>query len=470
MSKECAFNWIEDNSFKIIKISDKIWEFAELGLKEFKSFKLLADELEKNGFKVTRGVADMPTAFIATWGSGNPVIGITGEYDALPNLSQKPIPVKETLIENAPGHACGHNIHGTSGMAGAIGAKIAMEKNGINGTIKFFGSPAEETYDGKAFMVRDGLFNGVDAVLGHHPGSVNTAGLSGSLAMNGVRFVFHGIASHAAGAPERGRSALDAVEIMNIGINYMREHIIDKARVHYIIEKGGNAPNIVPSYASSWYYIRAPYRDQVDSIYEWVLKIKKGAELITDTTSETIFDSAIYNKIPNKTLSELVVANMREIGSPTYTEEELNFAHEISKTIPREQKLNSLRNSKRPGWEKLIDVELDRSIVDAWNEGEVGSGSSDMGDVSWQAPTLEFSTATYALGTPGHSWQIVAQSKTGIGHKSLIFAAKVISGTVIELLLHPELIKKSKEELKERLAGQIYKPVIPYDHKPPNYN
>lgn len=467
MVKEVAIKWIEENRGRIVEISDRIWEFAELGLMEFKSSALLADELERHGFRVERGVAGMPTAFVATWGEGKPVIGIMGEYDALPGLSQKVVPWKEPLRPGAPGHGCGHNIHGTSGMAAAIAVKEAMEKYGIKGTIKFFGCPAEENFDGKVYMVREGYFNDVDAVISHHPSTMNAATLKSSVAMNSVKFHFYGKASHAGGSPEEGRSALDAVELMNIGVNYLREHVIQDARIHYIIEKGGDQPNIVPPYARSWYYIRAPERDQVEFIYNWILDIAKGAALMTRTKLEVEFIGGIYNLIPNRVIAELIVKNMREIGLPKYSEEDLEFAKQIAKTIPKDQKIRQLRKSKRPGWERLIDKLIDDEIPDPWGEGEVSHGSTDVADVSWITPTVEFGTATWVLGTPGHSWQNVAQSASGLGHKSLIFAAKVMAATALDLLTKPEIIKKAKKEHKERLRGRKYKSPIPPEVKPP---
>ena len=466
-SKEIATGWISENESRIIEVSDALWEFAELGLLEFKSAALLAEEFEKAGFTTQKGVAGMPTAFVATYGSGRPVIGVMGEYDALSGLSQKPIPRKEPLMEGAPGHGCGHNIHGASGMAGAMAAKVAMEERGVQGTIKFFGCPAEESASGKVFMVRDGVFDGVDAVLSHHPSSMNTASLRSSLANNSVKFHFHGRTSHAAGSPEAGRSALDGVELMSVGTNYLREHIIQEARMHYVIEEGGGQPNVVPGYARVWYLVRAPERDQLESIYKRVLDIAKGAALMSDTKLEVEFIKGVYNKVPSKTLSEIVVSNMRGTGAPEYTDEDMEFAREIAKTIPLEQKRNSLRKSKRPGWEKLVDVLMDRSIPDPWSEGETSYGSTDVSDVSWQAPTMEFSTATCVLGTPGHSWQFVAQNKVGLGHKSLIFAAKVIATSAIDLLTKPDLLKKAKDEHAKRTRGRVYKSPIPPEVKPP---
>ncbi len=442
--KQAAREWIDENRERLIEISDAIWEYAELGFVEFKSAKLLADELEKNGFQVEREVAEIPTAFVATWGSGKPVIGIMGEYDALPGVSNKAVPVKDPLIEGGPGHGCGHNVHGVSGLGGALAVKAAMEELKIPGTIKYFGCPAEEMLSGKVWMVRDGVFDGVDACLSHHPSSMNTAGLKSSNANNSVKFHFYGRTAHAAGSPEQGRSALDAVELMNVGVNYMREHIIEKARIHYVIEEGGGQPNVVPDYARVWYLVRAPERDQVDHIYEWVLKIAEGAALMTGTTHKAEFKKAIYNKMPNRTLSELVITNMREIGAPTYTEEELAFAAKIAEAVPRQAKMDSLRKSKVPEWEKYKDVDLVTDILDPWNEGKTSGGSTDVADISWKTPTMEFSTAAFVLGTPGHSWQTVACSGMSIGHKSLIFAAKTLAGSALDLIADPALIEKPR--------------------------
>jgi len=464
--KEYAWGWIEDNKERIIEISDAVWEYAELGLVEYKSSELLADELESHGFRVERGVAGMPSAFMGIWGSGKPVIGIMGEYDALPGISQKPVPYKEPLREGAPGHGCGHNIHGASGMAGAIALRYAMDKTGLEGMVKFFGTPAEENYDGKVFMARAGLFDDVDACLSHHPSQMNTAGLGSSNAMNSVKFHFHGKTAHAAGSPEQGRSALDAVELMNIGVNYMREHVVEKARIHYVIEEGGGQPNVVPDYARTWYYIRAPERDQVDHIHDWILKIAEGAAMMTGTALKVEFLGGIYNKMPNKTLSELVIANMREIGAPTYTVEELEFARKIGETIPPEQKRDGLRKREIPDWERYIDVDLVTDILDPWDEGKVSGGSTDVSDISWNTPTMEFSTTAAVLGTPGHSWHFVSTSGMSIGHKSLIFAAKTIAGTALDLMTKPEVLEKAKEEHKERLKDQIYRSPIPDDVGP----
>jgi len=465
--KKIAIEWIEENKERLIEISDAIWGYAELGFVEFKSSKLLADELEKHGFKVDRGVAGIPTTFVASWGNGRPVIGVMGEYDALPGLSQKVVPYKDHVEEGEPGHGCGHNIHGTSALGGALATRAAMEKAGIPGTIKFFGCPAEEMLSGKVWMVREKVFDGVDACLSHHPSSMNLASLKSSNANNAVKFHFHGKTSHAAGSPEQGRSSLDAVELMNIGVNFLREHVIQDARIHYVIEEGGGQPNVVPDYARSWYLVRAPERDQLEPIYQRILKIAEGAALMTETRLEVEFVKGIYNELPNKILSEIVTSNMREIGTPEYTDEEMEFARKISETIPTENKRNSLWSSKRPDWEELIDVIMDRSIPDNWTEGMISHGSTDVADVSWNTPTMEFSTTTYPLGLPGHSWQNVAIAGMSIGHKSLLYASKIIATTAVDLLTKPELLKKAKEAHKEKLRGRTYKSPVPPEAKPP---
>jgi len=467
VDKKMAFSWVDTYKDRLIELSDKVWEFAELGLVEFKSSALLAGELEKHGFKVERGVAGMPTAFVASYGKGKPVIGLLGEYDALPGLSQKNVAHEEPVEAGKPGHGCGHNIYGTSALGAAVAVKKAMEKSKLRGTIKFFGCPAEENYSGKVYMVRDGCFDGVDVAVGHHPGSMNAASLRSSLAIVSARFHFYGRAAHAGGAPEQGRSALDAVELMNVGTNFLREHVIQDARIHYIVEKGGFQPNIVPPYARSWYYVRAPERHEVEFIYDWIVDIAKGAAMMTRTELKIEVEAGLYNLIPNKTVSDVIVKNMREVGLPKYTRAELEFAAEIAKTIPHEEKVTDLKKTKRPGWEKLVDKLLDDEIPDPWGDGDFMHGSTDVGDVSWQMPTVEFDTATWVLGTPGHSWQNVTQSRSGLGHKSLLFSAKVMAGTALDLLTNEKLVLEAKEEFKRRMGDRKYKSPLAPDDKPP---
>jgi aminobenzoyl-glutamate utilization protein B len=465
--KKVAWGWVDANEERLIELSDKIWEFAELGLVEFKSSALLSGELEKHGFKVKRGVSGMPTAFVASWGKGKPVVGLLAEYDALPGLSQKNVAHEEPLESGKPGHGCGHNIYGVSALGAAVALKKAMEKSRLHGTIKLFGCPAEENYSGKVYMVRDGCFDGVDAVLGHHPSSMNAASLRSSLSIVSARFHFYGKAAHAGNAPEQGRSALDAVELMNVGVNFLREHVIQDARIHYIVEKGGFQPNIVPPYARSWYYVRAPERHEAEYIYDWIVDIAKGAALMTRTELKVEAEAGIYNLVPNRTISEVIAKNMREAGLPKYSRADLEFAERIAKTIPREEKVAALKRTKRPGWEKLVDKLLDDEVPDPWGDGDFMHGSTDVGDVSWQAPTVEFDTATWVLGTPGHSWQNVAQSRAGIGHKSLLFSAKVMAGAALDLLADDKLLPKAKAEFKRRIGDKKYKPPLAADDKPP---
>jgi aminobenzoyl-glutamate utilization protein B len=462
-----AWRWIDSNSEEFIEVADEVWKYAELGLVETRSSKLIADVLGNHGFNVKHGVSGMPTAIYAEWGEGKPILGFQGEYDALPGISNKVEPRKVPLVQGAPGHGCGHNIHGSTALACVCALRHIMEETETHGTIKFYGTPAEENYGGKVFMVRDGLYDDLDACLSHHPGNMNTARLMSSNAVNGVKFIYKGKTAHAAGNPEMGRSALDAVELMNIGVNYLREHVISEARIHYVIEHGGGQPNVVPDYARSWYYIRAPERDQLDPIYERILKIAKGAEMMTETELEVQFIDGLYNIIPSRGLAELIVKNMREVGSPLWNDEELDFAEKIASSFSKQEKIDSMRKAKVPNWEKYIDVNLMTDILDPWGEGETSPGSSDVGDVSWKCPTLEFGTACNVLGAPGHSWAFVACAGSTIGHKSLIFAAKTMAGAAAELLVDPVLRDRVKEEHKERLKGRNYLTPLPEGLHPP---
>jgi aminobenzoyl-glutamate utilization protein B len=463
MSKGTAWKWIEDHKDELAKVSDEVWGFAEYGLLEEKSSSLIASLLDKQGFKVKLGVAGMPTAIVAEWGVGKPIIGLMGEYDALPGISNKTVPRQEPIVPGGFGHGCGHNIHGTTAMSAAIALRYALKED--QATIRFYGTPAEENFQGKIFMVAAGLFNGVDACLSHHPGSLNVASLASSTATIHAKFSYHGKTAHAAANPEQGRSALDAVELMNVGVNYLREHIIQQARIHYVIEAGGGQPNVVPDYARSWYYVRAPEMDQLEHIYNRVVKIAEGAALMTETTLSVEMDRGSYNKIPSKTLSEVVTSNMRMIGAPTYTSEELAFASEIARSFPKQNKLDTLKKSKMPGWERYTDTDLPTDILDPWDDGETSSGSTDVSHVSWKTPTMEFGTTCNVLGSPGHSWQFVATSGSSIGHKSLIFAAKTMAGATIDLITNPELIIKAKEEHMRRMGKNVYVPDT--QRKPP---
>jgi len=465
--KEVALDWIEENQEMIIDIHQRIWELAEVGLQEIKTANILIEILEKEGFEVEKEVAGMPSAFIATYGQGKPVVGIMGELDALPGISQKPLPYKEPLKEGDAGHGCGHNGYATTALAGGIAVKRAMEEDLVKGTVKVFGCPAEETLVGKVFMVRDGAFDCVDACLGHHPSSFNGVSLRSGNAMNSVKFEFFGEASHAAGSPEMGVSAMDAVELMNIGVNYMREHVVQETRIHYVVEDGGHEPNVVPPYARSWYYVRAPERELVEMYYNKILDIADGADKMVGTTHKVSFLSGVHNGMENKVLGEIAVDNMRLIGAPEYDEEEEKFAAEMAKTIPREKKKIGLMKSHLPDAMELMNVNLNTRIYDPVGEGAKGGGSSDVADVAWNMPTVQFRTVYTIVGAPGHSWQNVASNGMSIGHKSTIFASKVMAGSVIDLLHKTELLKKAKEEWERQITRREYTSPLPEDAKPP---
>lgn len=467
-ARESALDWIMNNEKFLIEVHNKIWSLAEVGLQEFKTGALLEEILMENNFIVEHGVAGMPSAFVATFGSGKPVIGLMGELDALPGLSQKNVPYREPLNEGAPGHGCGHHGYSTAALGGALAVKASMEKCDVTGTIKFFGCPAEETLVGKVFMVRQGVFEGTDACLGHHPSQFNGVSLRSGNAMNSVKFEFFGKATHAASTPEQGVSALDSVELMGIGVNYLREHLVQESRIHYIIEDGGQQPNVVPPYARVWYYVRAPTRDLVERYYQRVLRIADGADLMVGTTHKVRFLTGVHNGMPNRTLSELIVANMKEIGAPTYTEKEIEFASELGRSIPLDQKRSILRRSQMPNAMELMDVALNTNIYDPFGEEiKGGGGSSDVADVAWNTPTQEFSTAMFIVGAPGHSWQNVASGGMSIGHKSTIFASKVMATTVVDLLNKPAMLKKAKEEWKGKMEDLTYKSPLPSELAPP---
>lgn len=467
-TKSVALEWVDAHADLIVGIHQQMWEHPEVGLQEYAASKLLADTLEAHGFTVERGVAGMPTAFVATYGAGGPVIGVMAELDALPGLSQKNVPYREPAVEGGAGHGCGHCSYAATAVAAALAVKAALDAGQLAGTIKCFGCPAEETLIGKVFMVRDGVFDGLDACLGHHPGSVNGVFMGSSNAMNSVKFEFFGKASHAAGSPEQGVSALDAVELMNTAVNYMREHVVQEARIHYVIEEGGHEPNVVPAYARSWYYVRAPGRELVDQYYERILRIADGADLMVGTTHKVQFLAGAHNTIPNRPLAEQIVANMRMVGAPTYTEAELRFAAELGATITPQEKRAVLERSLLPDALELMDVHLNSRIYDPWGEERKGGGgSTDVADVSWNTPTVEFSTAVFIVGAPGHSWQHTAVSGTSIGHKSTLFAAKVMAATVVDLLTGPDLLAQVQADWRKRMAGRVYRSPLPADLQPP---
>lgn len=462
--------WIETNKERFIVISDKIWEYAETGLEEHKSSKLLADTLKNAGFNIERGVADIPTAFYASYGEGRPVISILGEYDALPGISQVAEPIKKSLKEGAPGHGCGHNLLGVAGLSAALSVKEAIDEGDAKGTIRFYGCPAEEMFNSKGYMIKYGAFDDVDICLTWHPDCVNMLNDMSALAVNSVVFKFHGRTAHAAGDPQNGRSALDAVELMNIGANYLREHMISDARLHYVITHGGEAPNVVPEYAEVWYFIRAPERYQVDELYGRVVKIAEGATLMTETKMEIEFLSGMYNTIYNKVVQEVIKKAMRKVGAPKFDEKDREFAEELKKSLPPHS---------MDGYMKLVPPKLKELALQVFSQplntivlptigsGQVLPGSTDVADVSWNIPLGEFIMAGSIIGAPGHSWQNAACAGMGIGHKGMLAAAKVLTLSAIEFMNKPELVEEAKQEFEEQHKDKKYKVPFPEGLKPP---
>ncbi|MDC9721287.1 MAG: amidohydrolase [Urechidicola sp.] len=431
-------------------IAMNIWEYAEVGYQEEKSSALLQETLKKEGFTLKVGVAGMPTAFIAEYGSGSPIIAFLGEYDALPGLSQQATSEKISNGKIA-GHACGHHLLGTASTAAAISIKNWLKANNRTGTIRFYGCPAEEGGSGKVYMSREGLFNDVDVVLDWHPANKNSANPVVRLANKSAKFRFYGVSAHASMAPEKGRSALDAVEAMDYMTNMMREHIPQEARIHYVITDGGKAPNVVPDYAEVYYYVRHPNRDVVASIFDRIVNASKGAALGTDTTTDYEMIGGTHELLHNLTLQEVLYKNLVEIGGFSYDAKETEFAEKISKTLN----------------EKSLDISLTEGVLAYSTKLKPkGAGSSDVGDVSFNVPTGTMGIATWVPGTPAHSWQAVAAGGTSIGAKGMILAAKTLTATAIDLFSDESLVKKAKEDfLNARGKDFKYTPLLG-DRKP----
>ncbi len=429
-------------------IAQQIWGFAEMGYQEEKSASLLQQTLSNEGFKVTKGVAGIPTAFIAEYGEGLPVIAVLGEYDALPGLSQEAVAEKKPAGK-AAGHACGHHLFGTASTAAAIEVKNWLKTNKKKGTIRFYGCPAEEGGSGKVYLVRDGLFNDVDAALHWHPGDANDANPGSALANKSAKFRFYGIASHAGMAPEKGRSALDAVEAMDMMVNMMREHIPSDARIHYVITNGGKAPNVVPDFAEVYYYVRHGNRKMVIDIFDRIAKAAEGAALGTGTKIEYELIGGTHELLPNITLQKMMHANLVKVGGVQYTEAEKEFGNQIMKSLGIEN--GSLEKA---------------AVVQPYKTLDPSFGSTDVGDVSFTVPTAGMGSATWVPGTPAHSWQAVAAGGTDIGNKGMMVAAKTIALTAIDLFLNPSIILKAKEELNQKRGSDFkYTPLLG-DRKP----
>jgi aminobenzoyl-glutamate utilization protein B len=474
MDKKNILQYIEDQKSSITHLSDQIWDYAETAYEEKKSSRAIIDYLKAEGFEVEIGIAGIETAFKASFGSGSPVIGYLGEFDALSGLSQvENLTKKEALEKDGNGHGCGHNLLGAGALAGALGLKKYLENNPTKGTVVYLGCPAEEGGSGKTFMAREGVFDDLDVALTWHPSTINGVWSGSTLANLQVYYKFYGVSAHAAANPSQGRSGLDAVELMNVGVQFLREHIMPEARIHYAItNSGGFSPNVVQAYGEVLYLIRAPIMNDVNSIYQRVNDIAKGAALMTGTQVEIDFVKACSNLTPNRVLEELLYENMKKIELPKYSKEEETFAAQIMNTNGEEEGLmkqtfgEMLSSNNSEGLAAKFQKPILNFLMPHFTMNKPLPGSTDVGDVSWICPTAQIATASWVNRTSAHSWQAVAQGKSSIAHKSLIYAGQVLAATGIDLLENPEFVEKAKEELKSRLGDGSYQCPIPKDINP----
>lgn len=452
--KATAFSWVDEHRDALWKLNRFIWERAELGLEEHESSSALAEMLEEQGFTVTRGISHMPTAFMASYGEGRPVVAILAEFDALPGMSQKPEPTKVPQEPGGNGHACGHSVFGVASSGGAMAARSAMEHHGLRGTLRVYGTPAEETGIGKSYMARDGVFDDCDIVLHWHPGDTTKVSFSSCKAVVSVKYTFSGRAAHASRSPHDGRSALDAVELMNIAANYLREHLKEDARMHYVITDGGGQPNVVPPKAQVWYYLRANDHLDVETMFDRMAKIAEGAALMTETEVEIDVDADSFELLPNLPISQVIQRNLELVGPPQFSDDERTFARKT------QEPLVALRG-------RAIEKALDDSVAPLTGEPSFIPASTDVGNVSWRVPTSGFRAACYTYGAPGHSWQIVSCTGMSIGEKGLNCAARVLAATSIDYFLDPSLIDAARKDFEKRRGDRKIRSLIPKDQKPP---
>lgn len=442
--KDQAITGIQSKYEAYRKTAQQIWDYAEVGYKEEKSTALLQQILQDNGFTIQKGVGDIPTAFIATYGNGQPVIAVLAEYDALPGLAQEAVPEKKPIPNQAAGHACGHHLFGTASVAAGIEIKKLLEQKKIKGTIRVYGCPAEEGGSGKVFMVRAGLFKDVDVAIHWHPGDANSVTTMSALANKSAKFRFHGVSAHAAASPEKGRSALDAAEAMNNMVNMMREHIPQETRIHYVITNGGKAPNVIPDFAEVYYYVRHPKRDEVVKIFDRVVKAASGAAMGTETTMDYEIIGGTHDLLINNTLAQAMQINLEIVGGVILTAGETAFGKKLQTTF----------GFAAPA------VESAALVSPLKVAGTSGGGSTDVGDVSYAVPTVGMRAATWIPGTPAHSWQAVACGGTGIGTKGMMAGAKTMALMAIDLFTTPALIEKAKEEFIREKGTYEYKALL----------
>lgn len=458
---EIAQKVIEARRAELIDLNDYLWANPETAYKEFKAVAAIKEVLLADGFTLTDQVGGVPTAFMAAWGKGKPIIGFLAEYDALPGLSQKLSAEQEPVMEGAPGQGCGHNLLGVATLGAVLGLKQEMIEQNLPGTIIYYGCPAEEVVTGKPFMARAGAFDICDVALAYHPGRSNSTSLDSSNGLNSAVFHFKGRTAHAGGDPHNGRSALDAVELMNVGANYLREHVITDVRIHYVIKEGGLAPNIVPDKASVWYYVRAPKRASIDETYNRLVKVANGAAMMTETELEIEFLGGCYNTLPNQVLTELLHDSLIAVGPEPWSKADIAFA----------KALNDKQPVKYAEALKQLELSEGKQIVDfvspITKTGKIGGGSTDVGDVGHIVPTASFNTATNNIGAPGHNWQITACAGSSLGHKGMIYAAKTMAYAANRLLREPELVVKAKAEFAEATKGTPYLCPIPAEVRVP---
>ena len=466
MARSDTYEAVERRREKLYELADEIWSTPELGLHEEESAATLVDALEAEGFDVETGIGGMPTAFVATYGEGDPQIGILGEFDALPGLSQEVSAERQPIEAGAPGHGCGHNLFGTAGVGAAAAVAEAIDAGDLEGTVAFFGCPAEETLVGKTFMARAGAFDDLEAAVTWHPSDRTRPQLSSSLALDSVQFTFEGEASHAAASPEAGRSALDAVQLLGTGVEYVREHVPDDARIHYSIPDGGGAPNVVPASATAWFFVRAPTRAGVERLSDWVSDIAEGAALMTRTSVERRYITGCWEMLSNEPIADRLGEVMAELGPVDYDEVDREFAAELKSTIADEQVDEAVSDLPEDVREAFRASALYDEPIEPDDADEVGMGSTEVGDVSWITPTAQFRASTWAVGTPPHTWQAVA-ANGDFGRKGMVYAAKVLAGTTHDLLGDADLRGAARDAWESDRGDRRYETPLPADVEPP---
>ncbi|MGI5990508.1 MAG: M20 family metallopeptidase [Lachnospiraceae bacterium] len=472
-SKAEALASIDEARDMLCAMSDALWDHPQVKFQETFAADLFENKLREEGFAVRRGLGGIPTALSGSFGSGRPVVAFLGEYDALPGLSQEAgLCEKKPVVEGAPGHGCGHNLLGTGAFGAAVSVRRYLEKNHLPGTVIFFGCPAEEGGSGKAFMARDHVFDDVDAAFTWHPGEVNSVSTSGTMANYQILYKFYGKASHAAIAPEKGRSALDALELMNVGVQFLREHVPSDTRIHYAItDTGGNAPGVVQDHAEVMYLMRAGSLDEVRELYRRVNLIAEGAAMMTETKVEPQFIKACSNILINMRLCRVMQDNLMEIPVPEYTQEEMEAAERLKETAgPGKTYFDQLydecaSDEERRAFETQKDLPVHAGPLPLGRETD-GVVSSDVGDVSWNCPTAQINGTTMPAGLSMHSWQVVSVGKSSIAHKGMLYAAKVMAGSAIDVLSDPSIVTEAKAEMNRRTGGAEYVCPIPGDVKP----